>query len=78
MWRLCENGQICNSCYEENKKQLLNELEPETPDPGNENTNCKKGCDVHANNLLLIYWINYNSQQWWSEEIAKEYTYDQI
>lgn len=43
MWRLCENGQICNSCYEENKKQLLNELEPETPDvPGNENTNCKK------------------------------------
>lgn len=55
MWRLCENGQICNSCYEENKKQLLNELEPETPDPGNENTNCKKGCDVHANNLLLIY-----------------------
>lgn len=44
MWRLCENGQICNSCYEENKKQLLNELEPETPEPaGNENTNSNNG-----------------------------------
>lgn len=35
MWRNIENGHICHSCYEENKSNLKNELEPEN----NENSN---------------------------------------
>lgn len=29
MWRMVEAGNICQSCYEDNKNNLKNELEPE-------------------------------------------------
>lgn len=29
MWRRLENGEICNDCYEDNRDNLKNELEPE-------------------------------------------------
>lgn len=35
LWRNIENGHICHSCYEENKTNLKNELEPETEPNGN-------------------------------------------